>query len=226
MQDAKDITIIGAGPTGLFAAFYAGMRGASHCLIDNLDQVGGQLTALYPEKYIFDVAGFPKILAKDLVKGMAEQGLQWKGPVHLAQRVSGLRRAQENGKPMFTVVTDKDEYPGRTVLIAGGLGAFTPRKLPLKDADHWVGKGLHDRVLNPQEFAGKRILIVGGGDSAFDWAVNLQGIAKFIVVSHRRGAVRAPDATVDQVHALAAAGKMELRTFWELRAITGGKRIE
>src|SRR6058998_2765465 len=101
----KDITIIGAGPTGLFGAFYAGMRGASHRLIDNLDQVGGQLTALYPEKYIFDVAGFPKILAKDLVKGMAEQGLQWKGPVHLAQKVVALRQTEDNSKPLFTIVT-------------------------------------------------------------------------------------------------------------------------
>jgi thioredoxin reductase len=226
MQDAKDITIIGAGPTGLFAAFYAGMRGASHRLIDNLDQVGGQLTALYPEKYVFDVAGFPKILAKDLVKGMAEQALQWKGPVHLAQKVIGLRRTDDNGKLLLTVVTDRDEYPGRTVLIAGGIGAFTPRKLPLKDADNWVGKGLHDRVLDPQAFKGKRILIVGGGDSAFDWAVNLQGIAKSIVMIHRRDGFRAHQATVDQVQALSAAGKMELRTFWELKAISGGKHIE
>src|SRR6266566_518843 len=131
MQELKDITIIGAGPTGLFGAFYAGMRGASCRLIDNLDQVGGQLTALYPEKYIFDVAGFPKVLSKDLVKG-------------------------------------KDEYPSRTVLIAGGIGAFTPRKLPLKDVDRWYGKGLHDRVLDPKAFSGKRVLLVGGGDSAFD----------------------------------------------------------
>ena len=226
MQDAKDITIIGAGPTGLFAAFYAGMRGASHRLIDNLDQVGGQLTALYPEKYVFDVAGFPKILAKDLVKGMAEQALQWKGSVHLAQKVIALRRTEDNGKPLLTIVTDKDEYPGRTVLIAGGIGAFTPRKLPLKDADNWVGKGLHDRVLNPQEFKGKRILIVGGGDSAFDWAVNLHGIAKSIVMIHRRDGFRAHQATVDQVQALSAAGKMELRTFCELKAISGDKQIE
>ena len=224
----KDITIIGAGPTGLFAAFYAGMRGASHRLIDNLDQVGGQLTALYPEKYVFDVAGFPKILAKDLVKGMAEQGLQWKAPVHLGQKVIGLRlgKDQDNGKPTFTVVTDADEFVGRTLLIAGGIGAFTPRKLPLKDADQWLGKGLYDRVLNPKEFSGKRVLIVGGGDSAFDWAVNLQGVAKSIVMIHRRDGFRAHQATVNQVHALHAAGKMELRTFWELKAIDGGKRIE
>jgi ferredoxin/flavodoxin---NADP+ reductase len=226
MSDVKDITIIGAGPTGLFAAFYAGMRGASHRLIDNLDQVGGQLTALYPEKYIFDVAGFPKILSKDLVKGMAEQGLQWKAPLHLGEKVVGLTTARENGKPLFTVVTDKDEYPGRTVLIAGGIGAFTPRKLPLKDADHWLGKGLYDRVLNPKEFTRKRVLIVGGGDSAFDWAVNLQGIAKSILMIHRRDGFRAHQATVDQVQTLCAAGKMELRTFWEVKAIHGGERIE
>src|SRR5712671_3449048 len=168
MQEAKDITIIGAGPTGLFAAFYAGMRGASHRLIDNLDQVGGQLTALYPEKYIFDVAGFPKILAKDLVKGMAEQGLQWKGSVHLAQKVIGLKHGAGDGEPRFVVITDKDEYPSHTVLIAGGIGAFTPRKLPLKDVDRWYGRGVFDRVLDPQAFAGKRVLLVGGGDSAFD----------------------------------------------------------
>jgi ferredoxin/flavodoxin---NADP+ reductase len=226
MSDVKDITIIGAGPTGLFAAFYAGMRGASHRLIDNLDQVGGQLTALYPEKYIFDVAGFPKILSKDLVKGMAEQGLQWKAPVHLGEKVIALRTAQDNGKPLFTVVTDKDEYPGRTVLIAGGIGAFTPRKLPLKDADQWLGKGLYDRVLNPKEFTRKRVLIVGGGDSAFDWAVNLQGIAKSILMIHRRDGFRAHQATVDQVQALCAAGKMELRTFWEVKGIHGAERIE
>src|SRR2546426_4884736 len=226
MQDAKDITIIGAGPTGLFAAFYAGMRGASHRLIDNLDQVGGQLTALYPEKYVFDVAGFPKILAKDLVKGRAEQGLQWTPPVHLAQKVIGLKRTQENGQPLFTIVTDKDEYPGRTVLIAGGIGAFTPRKLPLKDVDQWNDKGLHDRVLNLQTFAGKRILIVGGGDSAFDWAVNLQGVAAWITMIHRRDGFRAHPATVSQVRELCAAGKMELRTFWELKGIHGEARVE
>src|SRR5262245_12854178 len=226
MQDAKDITIIGAGPTGLFAAFYAGMRGASHRLIDNLDQVGGQLTALYPEKYIFDVAGFPKILAKDLVKALADQGLQWKPPVHLAEKVVGLRRGEENGKPLFTIVTDKDEYPSRTVLIAGGIGAFTPRKLPLKDVDRWYGKGVFDRVLDPKAFTGKRVLLVGGGDSAFDWAVNLQGIAKQILMVHRRDGFRAHAATVRQVEELCTAGRMELRTFWEVRAIHGDDSVE
>jgi len=226
MQDVKDITIIGAGPTGLFGAFYAGMRGASCRLIDNLDQVGGQLTALYPEKYIFDVAGFPKILAKDFVRGMAEQALQWKAPVHLGEKVIGLERASENGKPLFTIGTDRDVYTSRTVLIAGGIGAFTPRKLPLKDVDRWYGKGLYDRVLDLHVFTGKRVLLVGGGDSAFDWAVSLQGIAQRVVMIHRRDGFRAHAATIRQVLELCAAGKMELRTFWELKEIHGGDTIE
>jgi thioredoxin reductase len=226
MEQVKDITILGAGPTGLFAGFYAGMRGASFRIIDTLDQVGGQLTALYPEKYIFDVAGFPKILAKDLVRGMADQVSQWKPAIHLGEKVVALRRGQDNGASLLTVVTERQEYPSRTMIIAGGIGAFTPRKLPIKDADQWNAKGLHDRVLDPQVFKGKRLLIVGGGDSAFDWAVNLQGVARNIMMIHRRDGFRAHQATVDQVNALCAAGKMELRTFWELRSINGGGRIE
>jgi ferredoxin/flavodoxin---NADP+ reductase len=226
MQDLKDITIIGAGPTGLFGAFYAGMRGASCRLIDNLDQVGGQLTALYPEKYIFDVAGFPKILSKDLVKGMAEQGLQFQAPVHLGQKVVGLREDPVDGVPRFTVITDRDEYPSRTVLVAAGIGAFTPRKLPLKEVDRWLDHGLYDRVLDPNVFRGGRVLIVGGGDSAFDWAVNLQGVAGSILMIHRRDGFRAHQATVAQVERLSAEGKMELRTFWEIRAIHGAAAIE
>jgi thioredoxin reductase (NADPH) len=226
MQDVKDITIIGAGPTGLFGAFYSGLRGASCRLIDNLDQLGGQLTALYPEKYIFDVAGFPKVLAKDLVKGMAEQAMQFHAPIHLAEKVVGLRRESDDGHPRFIIVTDKDEYPSRTLLIAGGIGAFTPRKLPLKDVDRWYGRGVFDRVLDPKMFKGKRVLLVGGGDSAFDWAVNLQGIAKLIMMVHRRDGFRAHAATVKQVNALCAAGKMELRTFWEVKALAGGDAVE
>jgi thioredoxin reductase (NADPH) len=139
--------------------------------------------------------------------------------------VTALRNDLQHGAPSFVVVTDRDEYPSRTVLIAAGIGAFTPRKLPLKDADRWVGRGLYDRVLEPQVFRGKRILIVGGGDSAFDWAVNLQGIAASILMIHRRDGFRAHHATVRAVHELCAAGKMELRTFWELRAIGGESAI-
>src|SRR5687768_15991749 len=183
-HDLKDITILGAGPTGLFALFYAGMRGVSAQIIDALSEPGGQLTALYPEKYIFDVAGFPRILAKDLVKGMAEQALQFKPPVHHGEMVMELQRTSETGKPSLTLVTDRDAYPSHTVLLAGGIGAFTPRKLPRKDGDRSCGRGLYDRVLAPAVFADKRVIHVGGRDSAFDWSVNLEGIAKRILMIH------------------------------------------
>src|SRR5205814_2560739 len=126
MQETKDIIIIGAGATGLFAAFYAGMRGASHRLIDNLDQVGGQLTALYPEKFIFDVAGFPEILAKDLVRALADQTKRFDGKVHLGQRVTGLEKDGDH----FVLVTESDRFPTRALVIAAGIGAFSPRRLP------------------------------------------------------------------------------------------------
>src|SRR4051812_40418406 len=140
-QDVKDLTIIGAGPTGLFAAFYAGMRGASCRIVDALNDVGGQVTALYPEKDIYDVGGFPRILGKDLVKNLAEQGRQWGAPVHLAETVTGMRTGQvEEGRQGFTLVTEKAEYRSRALVIAAGLGAFTPRKLPITGVEQWDDK--------------------------------------------------------------------------------------
>src|ERR1041385_5007733 len=125
-HDLVDVSLLGAGPTGLFGLFYAGMRGVSAQVIDALPQLGGQLTALYPEKYIFDVGGFPKILAKDLVRMLAEQANQFAPPIHLNQRVLGLE--QEDGH--FVLVTDRDRFASRAILIAAGIGAFSPRRLP------------------------------------------------------------------------------------------------
>ena len=226
-RDIRDITIIGAGPVGLFGAFYAGMRGASCRVIDALPELGGQLTALYPEKYIFDVGGFPKILAKDLVKGLRDQAMQFKPDIQLAQEVIGLAQEQGgDGRAVFTLTTPDGTYHTRSIVIAAGIGAFSPRKLPIDDYDKWLGKGLYDKVLDPQLFKGRRVLLVGGGDSAFDWAVNLQGVARSILMIHRRDGFRAHQATIDQVNALCADGKMELRTFWEVKAIHGTGRIE
>lgn len=229
-QDVRDITIIGAGPVGLFGAFYAGMRGASCRLIDALPELGGQVTALYPEKNIYDVGGLPKILGKDFVKQLALQGLQFRPDVQLAQEVIAMRREAgdeaEAGKTLFALRTPSAEYRSRTIVVAGGIGAFSPRQLPLEDYDRWLGRGVYDKVLDPGMFAGRRVVIVGGGDSAFDWAVNLQGVAKSILMIHRRDGFRAHQATVDQVTRLCADGKMELRTFWEVRAIHGGERLE
>ncbi|MGI9078066.1 MAG: NAD(P)/FAD-dependent oxidoreductase [Gemmatimonadaceae bacterium] len=216
-QEIKDIIIIGGGPTGLFALFYAGMRGVSARLVDALPEPGGQLAALYPEKYIFDVGGFPKILAKDLVKALLEQASQFGQPLHFGERVVGL----EEDSGLFTLVTESERYPGRAVVIAGGIGAFSPRRLPQAAAAPWYGRGVYDRVLNPEQFRGQRVLIVGGGDSAFDWTHQLLDRAAAVTLVHRSDRFRAHGATVSAVSAAAAAGRAKILTFHELADVRG-----
>jgi thioredoxin reductase len=225
-QELKDISIIGGGPTGLFAAFYAGMRGASARIIDALPALGGQLMALYPEKYIFDVAGFPRILAKDLVRDMAAQGLQFGATTHLGEVVTGLRRVGDEGIGHFVLETSEADYPSRTILIAAGIGAFEARRLGIEDEDRFEEKGLYFKVLDPRQFEGKKVLLVGGGDSAFDWAVNLQGVATSVMLIHRRDGFRAHQATINQVQELHRLGQCELRTFWEVKTLHGNGLVE
>jgi thioredoxin reductase (NADPH) len=211
-HESKDITIIGGGPAGLFALFYAGMRGASAQIVDALPELGGQLAALYPEKYIFDVAGYPKVLAKDLVRALREQAAQFHEPVHLGQRVTGL--AERDGQ--FVLHTDKGEYPTRAIVIAAGIGAFSPRRLPQTCAEPWYGKGIYDVVTDPQEFKDQRVVIIGGGDSAFDWGTQLAGVATHVSLVHRSDRFRAHGATVAQFHSHVDAGRAAIYTFHEL----------
>jgi thioredoxin reductase (NADPH) len=225
-HELTDITIIGGGPTGLFAAFYAGMRGASARILDALPALGGQLMALYPEKYIFDVAGFPKVLAKDLVRDMSAQALQFGATTHLGEVVTGLRRVETPDGMHFVLETATDSYPSRTIVIAAGIGAFEARRLGIEGEDRFEERGLYFKVLDPRQFEGQRVLLVGGGDSAFDWAVNLQGIAKTIMLIHRRDGFRAHAATINQVQELHRCGQCELRTFWEVKELHGNGRLE
>ncbi|HEX5437580.1 MAG TPA: NAD(P)/FAD-dependent oxidoreductase [Gemmatimonadaceae bacterium] len=216
-HDLTDLTIIGGGPTGLFAMFYAGMRGATCRIIDNLSELGGQLTALYPEKDIFDVGGFPKILAKDLVAGLAEQAQQFGQPIFLDQRVIAL----EEDAGCFTVVTESDRFPSRAIIIAAGIGAFSPRRLPQPSAEPWYGRGIYDRVRDPEHFRGQRVLLIGGGDSAFDWTHQLLDRAAEVTLIHRSDRFRAHAATVSAVRAACEAGRAQLLTFHELAEVHG-----
>jgi thioredoxin reductase (NADPH) len=215
VHELRDITIIGGGPTGLFALFYAGMRQVSAQIVDALPEAGGQLTALYPEKFIFDVAGFPQILAKDLVRALVEQNKRFAGEMHLGQRITGLEKDGDH----FVLVTEKDRFPSRSILIAAGIGAFSPRRLPQACAEPWYGRGIYDVVTNPDDFRGKRVVIIGGGDTAFDWGVQLLPRAASVALVHRTDRFRAHDATVNEYKAAVGAGRAHLFTFHELNDV-------
>ncbi len=217
-----DLTIIGGGPTGLFAAFYAGMRGLSTRIVDSLPELGGQLTALYPEKYIYDVGGFPKILAKDLAKGLVTQALQFNPEVHLDEEVKALE--QDDGA--WTLRCRTGEYRSRAVLVAGGKGAFEPKVLSVPGYGELLYHGVHYAVRDPAEYEGKRVLIVGGGDSALDWALILKDVCAEVHLAHRREGFRAHEATVGQMEAACAAGEMQLLTYTEVREIHGAGTVE
>ena len=212
VHDSRDITIIGGGPTGLFAMFYAGMRQVSAQIVDALAEPGGQLSALYPEKFIFDVAGFPQILAKDLVRALVEQNKRFAGTMHLGQRVTTLEKDGDH----FVLVTETDRFPTKTLILAAGIGAFSPRRLPQACAEPWYGKGIHDVVTDPERFRGQRVVIIGGGDTAFDWGVQLLPRARSVALVHRTDRFRAHDATVNEYKAAVDAGRAAMYTFHEL----------
>jgi thioredoxin reductase (NADPH) len=214
-HELRDITIIGGGPTGLFGLFYAGMRRATAQIVDALPEPGGQLTALYPEKLIFDVGGFPRVLAKDLVKSLTEQARQFGEPFHGGQRVTGLEERDGH----FVLVTETDRFPTRAIVVAAGIGAFAPRRLPQPCAAPWEGKGISYEVGDPARYAGAHVVIIGGGDSAFDWADQLAPRAASLTLVHRSDRFRAHAATVAAVEAAAAAGKARILTFHELHDV-------
>jgi thioredoxin reductase (NADPH) len=218
-DDMFDVTIIGAGPTGLFGAFYAGMRTMKTKIIDALEEPGGQLTALYPEKYIYDAPGFPKIIAKDLVQMLVEQASQWNPAVCLGERVLTLEQASDG---TWVIGTDKDRHLTRTVVICAGVGAFAPNKLGVPGVEKYEGSGLHYFVKDKSAFSGKKLLIVGGGDSAVDWAINLHGVAESITLIHRRDEFRAHESSVNEMRAL----PIRILTPYEVKSVDGETRPE
>jgi len=222
MSDIKDLTIIGGGPTGLFAAFYAGMRGLSTRIVDSLPELGGQLTALYPEKYIYDVGGYPRVLAKDLAGGLVEQAMQFAPELSLDDEVREIVREEDH----FLLRTRLGEARTRAVLVAGGKGAFEPTTLGCPGYDELLHNGVEYAVKDPESYRGKRVLLVGGGDSALDWALILKDVCERVYLAHRRDGWRAHQATVDQLHAAADAGEVELLVFHEVREVHGSGTVE
>ena len=221
-EDIRDITIIGGGPTGLFAAFYAGMRGSSCRIVDSLPELGGQLAALYPEKYIHDVGGFPKVLAKDLVKNLVEQAMQFGPDVALDEQVRELEQEDDH----FLLRCSNGSYRTRAVVIAGGKGAFEPMPLKCPGYDEFMHAGIEYAVKDPEAFRDKRVVVVGGGDTAMDFVILLKDVASSMTLVHRRDGWRAHEATVTQVMDAVEAGEVELRTFHEVRVIEGNGTVD
>src|SRR5712692_8396043 len=180
-DELYDLTIVGAGPTGLFASYYAGFRGLRTKIIDSQPDLGGQVTALYPDKLIYDVAGFPKILGKDLVTNLVEQAMQYHPTIHLDENVQTLDRL----------------------------------------ADGTIRKGLYFAVRNKEDFRGKRLLVIGGGDSALDWALGLVDYAKQITLIHRRDAFRAHEDSVKKLY----ASPIVVKVFYELKSLRGDQQV-
>ncbi|MDW7614239.1 NAD(P)/FAD-dependent oxidoreductase [Peribacillus simplex] len=195
-EKVYDITIIGGGPVGLFTAFYGGMRQASVKIIESLPQLGGQLSALYPEKYIYDIAGFPKVRAQELVNNLKEQMAKFEQTVVLEQAVQEVER-QADG--VFKLTTDKEIHYSKTIIITAGNGAFQPRRIEIDDAKKYESSNLHYFIDDLNHFAGKKVVIFGGGDSAVDWALMLEPIAENVSIIHRRDKFRAHEHSVENL---------------------------
>ncbi len=220
-NDIYDIAIIGSGPAGLFGAFYAGMRSMRTLVIDALPEMGGQLAVLYPEKYIYDVPGFPKILARDLAQNLIEQALQFHPTIRLGEQVTDLGYATEEESRLLSVTTTHGDYRARTVLIAAGVGAFAPNKLKVPGLEAFEDKGISYFVKDKSIFAGKNVLVVGGGDSAVDWALTLYEHAKSVTLIHRRDGFRAHESSVEALH----TSPVNIKVFYELQEVHGDEVV-
>ncbi|MBM7649151.1 thioredoxin reductase (NADPH) [Bacillus ectoiniformans] len=191
-----DVTVIGGGPVGLFTAFYGGMRQMSVKIIESLPQLGGQLSALYPEKYIYDVAGFPKVRAQELVDNLKRQMEAFPIDVCLEQSVQTIEK-QSDG--IFKLTTDTEQHLSRTIIITAGNGAFQPRNLQLDSEDKFQGSNLHYFIDDLNSFKDKQVVVFGGGDSAVDWALMMEPIAKKVTIVHRRDKFRAHEHSVEKM---------------------------
>ena len=219
-----DILIIGAGPTGLFTVFEAGLLKLKCHLIDALPQPGGQCSEIYPKKPIYDIPGFPEILAGDLTKNLLEQGKQFEPGFTLGERAETIEKLEDGS---FIVTTNKGtKHHAPIVAIAGGLGSFEPRKPLLDNLAFYEEKGVDYFIKNPEIYRGKKVVISGGGDSALDWSIFLADIAEEVTLVHRRNEFRGALDSVEKVKELKLLGKINLITPAEVTAIHGAEHVE
>ena len=212
-----DILIVGAGPVGLYGAYYCGERTLSCAVVDSLSEVGGQVTAMYPEKQIYDVAGFPAVTGRDLVRGLSAQASQRDPSYLLGQEAQQLEKLDDG---RFRVITTRSEVVAGAVIVTGGIGTFTPRPLPA--GEEYLGRGLEYFVPSSQEYVGRDVVIVGGGDSALDWALMLEPLASHVTLVHRREQFRAHSASVEQVR----ASGVDMVVNAQVTALDGGPLLE
>ena len=217
-----DVLIVGAGPVGLFGAYYAGVRGLTVAVVDSLSEVGGQVTAMYPEKQIFDIAGFPAISGRQLIKNLVEQAAAHDPTYLLDQEAQQLERVVIEPEPEILVVKTSvgTEITTRAIVITGGIGTFTPRPLPV--GNDFLGRGLAYFVPSAAEYAGQDVVVVGGGDSAIDWALMLQPIANSLTLVHRRDAFRGHHGSV----ALLKASTVQILTNAQVTKTHGNGQLE
>lgn len=211
-----DLAVVGAGPVGLYGAYYAGFRGMSVAVLDALDHVGGQTAAMYPEKLVLDVAGYPAIKGQDLVDALAEQAASAKPHYVLGEQVVDLVTAPDH---VLLTTAAGTVVRARAVLLAAGIGSFAPRPLPA--GDEYAGRGVVHFVPRPTDFAGTDVVVVGGGDSAVDWAVTLEPVARRVSIVHRRDAFRAHEASVLRMR----SSTVEVLAPYEVQAVHGDASV-
>jgi thioredoxin reductase len=218
MVAETDILIVGAGPTGLYAAYYAGFRGLGVCVMDSLPEPGGQVNAMYPEKLIYDVAGFPSVKGRDLVASLLDQAAAYSPTFLLGQEAATLRQLPDGR--LHVTTTANEQLIAKAIVLAGGIGTFTPRPLP--GGDSWVGRGVEYFVPRPADYADLDVVVVGGGDSALDWCLTLHNVARSVRLVHRRDAFRAHASTVRRVREL----DIEVHTPFTVSGLHGATTLE
>lgn len=216
-EDVFDITIVGGGPAGLFGAFYAGLRQMKTKVIEALDQLGGQVAVLYPEKFLYDVPGFSKVLGRDLVGDLVRQATRFNPTIVLSERVVSIRKLDGGFLQLETSTGSK--HLSRNVLIATGAGAFYPNKLDIPGSQEYEGRGVYYFLRDKAIMRDERVLIVGGGDSAVDWALNLNNYARTVTLIHRRDTFRALEEDVSQM----MRSGVTVKTFCELKEVVGDR---